>query len=102
MMLHGLWVLAMILYIGTAIYVELFCEAKFKRKLSGLFMAIGSAIFVSLNRRLFILGDMPLFWTELLILFLLIMGWYLGVRVIRHEQLRAAIAIAAIREAEEH
>ena len=80
--LTALWVLAMVLYMGTAIYLELFAKDRCSRKLSGAFMAIGAAIFIAINRRIFIFGDSGMFWTELLIILLMVIGWYLAWKVV--------------------
>lgn len=92
--IHALWVMTMALYIGTAIYLELFCHAEFKRKMSALFFAVGAAIFIGINRQVFLFEDDMLFWAEIAVALLLIIGWYFAYRLIRHDQLREAILLA--------
>lgn len=73
----------MLLYIGTAVWLELFSKSDCSPKLSASFVFIGGAIFIALNRRILVFDESLLVLTEFLIILCLLSAWWMAVLVVR-------------------
>ena len=72
-----LWLGVGFLYIASGIYFEVFYRAHVPRRAVLALVAIGGAIFIAVNRRWFVETDAGLLVTELLILLMFVLAWYL-------------------------